>query len=291
MREHMQGQLTLVLNGLSQASLLFILGSGLTLAFGLMNIVNMAHGAFYLFGGYVGYAAFRASNSWMAGMLAGVAATVVLGALFERFLLERVRGDALSETLLTISLSMIIADICLAVWGGFALSLQVPAWLSPRIVLMDFRYPGFRYIMIFLALAIGALLYVLLQKTRIGAAIRAGVDDRETVSALGININRVFFFVFLLAAALAGVAGVLGGSYRSLTPGVDSQNLTLSLVVIIIGGKGSILGTACGALLIGLLLSYGTAYIPQFSYFLVFAPMVLVLAFKPQGLFGREAGR
>lgn len=283
--------LILILNGVSHAALLFILGSGLTLAFGLMNIVNMAHGAFYLLGGYVGYSAFKATNSWMAGLAAGAAGIVLVGAVFERFLLERVRGKALIETLLTISLSMIMADVCLAVWGGFPLSLQVPAYLRPRIEIFGFVYPGFRYFLIVLALAIGGFLYVLLQKTRIGAAIRAGVDDRETVAALGINVGRVFFFVFLLASALAGVAGVLGGSFLSLTPGQDSQNLTLSLVVIIIGGKGSIKGTACGALLIGLLLSLGRAYIPEFSYFLVFAPMVLVLAFKPQGLFGREPAR
>ncbi|MDR1613227.1 MAG: branched-chain amino acid ABC transporter permease [Planctomycetota bacterium] len=281
--------LILILNGVSHAALLFILGSGLTLAFGLMNIVNMAHGAFYLFGGYMGYSLFSATGSWILGMAAGMTSAVIVGGMFERFLLEKVRGNALTETLLTISLSMIMADVCLAIWGGFPKSLRVPAYLRPRIDVSGFIYPGFRYFLIVLAIAIGIFLFILLHKTRIGAAIRAGVDDRETVSAMGINVNRVFFFVFLLAAALAGMAGVLGGSFLSLAPGADSQNLTLSLVVIIIGGKGSIKGTAVGALLIGLLLSAGRAFIPEFSYFLVFAPMVLVLAFKPQGMFGREA--
>jgi branched-chain amino acid transport system permease protein len=281
----------LTLNGISHAALLFILGSGLTLAFGLMNIVNMAHGAFYLLGGYIGYSCFMATHSWIAGLLAGMAGIVLVGAFFERFLLERVRGNALTETLLTIALSSIIADLALARWGGFALSLNVPSYLNPRVVIFGFTYPGFRYVLILLSICIALFLYVLLHKTRIGAAVRAGVDDRETVAALGINVDKIFFYVFLLAAALAGMAGVLGGSFLSLAPGIDIQNLTLSLVVIIIGGKGSIRGTAFGALAIGLLLSYGRAFIPEFSYFLVFAPMVLVLACKPQGLFGREAAR
>lgn len=281
--------LILTLNGISHAALLFILGSGLTLAFGLMNIVNMAHGAFYLLGGYIGYSAFTATGSWLLGLAAGVAGIMLVGAVFERFLLGRVRGNPLTETLLTISLSAVIADLALAHWGGFALTLQVPAYLRPRVEIFGFIYPGFRYVLILLSLTIAVFLYVLLHKTRIGAAIRAGVDDRETVAALGIDVDKIFFRVFLLASALAGMAGVLGGSFLSLAPGVDTHNLTLSLVVIIIGGRGSIKGTALGALTVGLLLSYGRAFVPEFSYFLVFASMVLVLAFKPQGLFGRKA--
>ncbi len=278
----------LTLNGISHAALLFILGSGLTLAFGLMNIVNMSHGAFYLLGGYIGYSVYVLTQSWLSALIAGTLGIVGVGILFERFLLERVRGNALTETLLTISLSAIIADLSLATWGGFALTLNVPAYLNPRIELFGFIYPGFRYFLILLSIVIGILLYILLHKTRIGAAVRAGVDDRETVSALGIDIQKIFFYVFVLAAALAGMAGVLGGSFLSLAPGVDSNILTLSLVVIIIGGKGSIKGTAFGALLIGLILSYARAFMPEFSYFFVFAPMVLVLAFKPEGLFGKR---
>lgn len=283
--------LILTLNGISHAALLFILGSGLTLAFGLMNIVNMAHGTFYLLGGYLGYSVYTYTDSWLAGLGAGIIGIMFVGMLFERFLLERVRGNPLTETLLTISLSAIIADLCLATWGGFALTLNVPSYLSPRIEIFGFMYPGFRYVLILLSTVTAIFLYILLHKTRVGAAVRAGVDDRETVDALGIDVRKIFFYVFLLASGLAGMAGVLGGSFLSLSPGIDTQNLTLSLVVIIIGGKGSIKGTACGALAIGLLLSYGRAFIPEFAYFLVFAPMMLVLAFKPQGLFGREVNR
>ena len=283
--------LILTLNGISHAGLLFILGSGLTLAFGLMNIVNLAHGAFYLLGGYVGLSVLKATGSWIMGLGAGIVSITMVGLLFERFLLERVRGNALAETLLTISLSTIIVDLCLATWGGLPQTLQVPAFLNPRITILGFTYPGFRYFLILSSLVTAVFLYILLHRTRIGAAIRAGVDDRETVAALGININRLSSYVFMLAAALAGMAGVLGGSFLSLGPGADTHNLIFSLVVIIIGGKGSIKGTACGALLIGLLLSYGRAFIPEFSFFLVFAPMVLVLAFKPEGLFGRRAAR
>jgi len=283
--------LVLALNGISHAALLFILGSGLTLAFGLMNIVNLAHGAFYLLGGYVGLSVLKATGSWMMGLGAGILSIIFVGLLFERLMLERVRGNALAETLLTISLSIIIADQALATWGGLPLSLQVPSFLNPRIEIFGFVYPGFRYFLILSSIVTAVFLYVLLHKTRIGAAIRAGVDDRETVAAPGINIGRLSSYVFMLAAALAGMGGVLGGSFLSLGPGADTHTLIFSLVVIIIGGKGSIKGTACGALLIGLLLSYGRAFIPEFSYFLVFAPMVLVLAFKPEGLFGRRAAR
>jgi branched-chain amino acid transport system permease protein len=158
-----------------------------------MNIVNMAHGAFYLLGGYIGYSFFMATNSWLVGLLAGTTGIVLTGAVFERFLLERVRGNALTETLLTISLSSIIADLALAHWGGFALSLNVPSYLSPRVAIFGFIYPGFRYVLILLSICIALLLSVLLHKTRLGVAIRAGVDDRETVAALGINVDKIFF--------------------------------------------------------------------------------------------------
>jgi branched-chain amino acid transport system permease protein len=280
-------EMILVLNGLTHAGLLFVLGSGLTLAFGLMRVVNLSHGAFYLLGGYLGLSVFRLTNSWLLALLAGGVGIAVLGLFFERVLLNRVRGQPLPETLLTIALSIIIADVSLAVWGGFAQSIRVPAELNPRIDLFGLVYPGFRILILALAVVIGLGLWFLLSKTKIGAAVRAGVDDRETVSALGINISRIFSAVFVLSAFLAGIAGVIGASFLSIQPGADIQILILSLVVVILGGLGSLGGAVIAALLTGLLLSFSRAYFPELSFFMIFGPMALVLAFRPQGLFGK----
>lgn len=280
-------QALLILNGLTYAGLLFVLGSGLTLAFGLMRVVNLAHGAFYLLGGYIGLSVHNASGNWFLALLAAGLSIALLGILVERILLERVRGQPLPETLLTVALSIIIADLCLAIWGGFAKWITVPAVLSKPVSMFGFIYPGFRLYILLLAVVIGVLLWLLLSKTKVGAAVRAGVDDRETVAALGINIYSTFTVVFALAAFLAGIAGVIGAGFLSIQPGADTQILILSLVVIILGGLGSLAGTAIAAVLTGLLMSYSQTYFPQVSLFLVFGPMALVLAFRPQGLFGR----
>ncbi len=277
----------LVLNGLTHAGLLFVLGSGLTLAFGLMRVVNLSHGGFYLVGGYLGVTVFRLTGNWFLALLAGGVGIGLFGLFFERVLLERVRGQALPETLLTIALSIIIADVSLAIWGGFAQTIRVPAALNPRINLFGLVYPGFRLFILGFAVVIGLGLWFLLSKTKIGAAVRAGVDDRETVSALGINIRRVFSAVFVLSAFLAGIAGVIGASFLSIQPGADTQILILSLVVVILGGLGSLGGAVIAALVTGLLVSLSRAYFPELSFFMVFGPMALVLAFRPQGLFGK----
>jgi branched-chain amino acid transport system permease protein len=283
----MMGEAILVLNGLTHAGLLFVLGSGLTLAFGLMRVVNLSHGAFYLLGGYLGVTVFRGTGNWFLALLAAGVGIAILGVFFERVLLDRVRGQALPETLLTIALSIIIADMSLAIWGGFAQTIRVPAELNPRINLFGLVYPGFRLFILGLAVVIGLGLWFLLSKTRVGAAVRAGVDDRETVSALGINIRQVFTAVFALSAFLAGIAGVIGASFLSIQPGADTQILILSLVVVILGGLGSLGGAVVAAVVTGLLLSFSRAYFPELSFFMVFGPMALVLAFRPQGLFGK----
>jgi len=280
-------EIILVLNGLTHAGLLFVLGSGLTLAFGLMRVVNLSHGAFYLLGGYLGLTVFRLTDNWWLALLAGGLGIALLGFVLEKILLDRVRGRALPETLLTIALSIIIADVSLAIWGGFAQSIRVPAALNPRISLFGFTYPGFRFFILGIAVFIGLGLWFLLQKTKVGAAVRAGVDDRETVSALGIDIHRIFTAVFVLSAFLAGIAGVIGASFLSIQPGADGQILILSLVVVILGGLGSLGGAVVAALVTGLLLSFSRAYFPEMSFFMVFGPMALVLAFRPQGLFGK----
>ncbi|MGQ9667981.1 MAG: branched-chain amino acid ABC transporter permease [Anaerolineae bacterium] len=278
--------ITLILNGLTQAALFFLLGSGLTLAFGLMRIINLSHGAFYLLGGYVGYTVMKATGNWGLALLAGALSITFLGLLFERFLLVRARGD-LPQTLLTVALSMVIADFCLAIWGGHSLALNVPKALNPSITLFGIAYPGFRYLLMIASVVVAVGLWLLLYKTKLGAAVRAGVDDRETASALGVNIDLMYTTVFLLSAFLVGIAGVLGGTYLQLNPGSDTTVLTYALVVIILGGQGSLLGAVVGALILGQIASFGSAYAVEYWMFLVFAPLAIVLAIRPQGLFGR----
>ncbi|MBF8436078.1 branched-chain amino acid ABC transporter permease [Halanaerobiaceae bacterium Z-7014] len=282
-------QVTLtILNGLTQAGLLFLIASGLTLAFGLMQVVNLAHGAFYLLGGFIGYSVFRATSIWWLAVIAGGLGIAIIGFFMERILLEKIRGNMLSETLLTIGISTVIADIVLFIWGGRPLSIQTPEFLNPRLNIFGVRYPGFRVFILFLSIAVGTILWFILFKTQLGAMIRAGVDDREMVAALGINIRKLFTLVFLLSAFLAGAAGVVGGTYLSLQIGTDVRYLVLALVVVIIGGMGSVGGAAIGALITGLILSFSGAYFPQLSFSLTFAPMVIILALKPGGLLGRK---
>ncbi|MDN3516969.1 branched-chain amino acid ABC transporter permease [Aquisalimonas lutea] len=277
----------LTLNGLTLAALLFIMASGLTLAFGLMRVVNLAHGAFYLLGGYTGVHVVQASGSLAAGVLVGGAVAMAGGLLVERLLLQRVRGLDLSEALLTIAVGLIIADALLVAYGGRPISLPLPPGLRSPVDLGVMMYPAFRVVIMVLAVLLGGALWLVMSRTRIGAAIRAGVDDRETAMAQGINVPLLFAGVFAVASFLAGAAGVIGTSYMSLNQGLDVRVLMLSLVVIIIGGMGSLKGAAVGALITGMVSSFATGYLPQFALFFLFLPMTLILVFRPQGLFGR----
>ncbi|MGC8827476.1 MAG: branched-chain amino acid ABC transporter permease, partial [Anaerolineae bacterium] len=253
----------------------------------LMMRINLSHGAFYLLGGYIGYTVMKVTGNWGLALLAGALSITILGFLFERTLLARVRGQDLPETLLTVALSMVIADFCLAIWGGHALALNVPKALNPSITIFGITYPGFRYLLMLASVVVAVGLWLLLYKTKLGAAVRAGVDDRETASALGVNIDVMYTIVFLISAFLVGVAGVLGGTYLQLSPGSDTTILTYALVVIILGGQGSLLGAVVGALILGQIASFGSAYAAEYWMFLVFAPLAIVLAVRPQGLFGR----
>jgi len=280
--------LMIILNGLTQAGLLFMIASGLTLAFGLMKVVNLAHGAFYLLGGFVGVTVFRITEIWWLALLVCGLFLSLVGLFMEKVLLVKVRGDMLSETLLTVGFSTIIADLTLFIWGGRPLSIPTPDYLNPTIQLFGLYYPGFRLFILLFSIFIGLLLFALLYKTKLGSIIRAGVDDREIVAAMGININKLFSLVFMFSGFLAGIAGVIGGSYLSLQVGTDVRYLVLALVVVVIGGMGSVGGAAIGALFTGLVLSFGNAYLPHLSYLFTFAPMVIILAIRPRGIFGRE---
>ena len=276
-----------VLNGLTFAALLFIVASGFTLIFGLLRIVNLTHGALYLFGGYIGYTVASASGSFVSGMLAAMAAVALIGVVLDQGLLRLVRGFELREVLLTLGAAFILDDLALVLWGGDTFTVPVPPFLQGALQLGGVFYPKYRLFVLVLGLLVFGALWLLLNRTRLGALIRAGVDDPEMVEAMGINIRRVFLITFMLGAALAGLGGTVGGAFLTLYPTADSEILVFSLAVVIIGGQGSLVGAAVGSLLVGLLNSIGQVTFPELAYFVIFGPMALILAFRPLGLFGR----
>lgn len=277
-----------VLNGLSFAALLFFLASGFTLIFGLMRIVNLAHGAYYLVGGYVGLTVTTATGNFWLGLIAAPIAIALIGLFTERVLLRRIRGQELPEVLLTVGIAFVFADMSLQIWGGDPMSVPAPDFLKGGLNIGFMTYPRYRFFVIICALIVGALLFFAHSKTRIGAIVRAGVDDREMVSALGININKIFTGVFMVGALLAGMAGLIGGGLLSLVPGGDTEILLYSLAVVIIGGLGSLPGAVVGSLIVGLADAFGRALVPELSYFTLFAPMALILVVRPRGLLGRD---
>ncbi|MGH2735529.1 MAG: branched-chain amino acid ABC transporter permease [Actinomycetota bacterium] len=280
----------LTLNGISFGALLFLLSSGFTLIFGLMRVVNLAHGSFYLVGGYVALTVLQADgNFWIALVVAAVAIAAG-GFVVERGLLRRVRGQTMPEVLLTMGLALIVADLSLAQWGGDPTLLPRPDGLQGTIELSGLTYPLFRIFVVALGALIAVALWLVERRTRIGAILRAGVDDREMVDAMGINVNAIFTGVFTVGALMAGMAGVIGGVFLSLYPGADSEILLYALVVVILGGLGSLPGAIAGSLLVGLIDSFGRSLVPSLSYFLLFAPMALILLVRPRGLFGKATG-
>jgi branched-chain amino acid transport system permease protein len=278
-----------VLNGLSFGALLFLLASGFTLIFGLMRIVNLAHGAFYLLGGQVAITVTAATGSYLLGLLTAVVATAAVGLASERVLLRPVRNNELLEVLVTVGLAFVIADLCLWAFGGNPRSLKVPEALTGSLTVGSVTFPRYRLALVVLAAAVAVGLMLVQSRTRIGTVIRAGVDDREMVSSLGINIERVFTMLFVFGAGLAGLAGVAAAGILTMRPGADTDILLFALVVVIIGGLGSIEGAALGSVLIGLLDAFSRLWLPEFSYFAVFAPMALVLVLRPRGLLGKAA--
>jgi len=279
--------LMIFMNGVTYAGLLFMVASGFTLVFGLMRIVNLAHGMFYLLAAYIGMSILAATGNWWLAILGSALAVGVIACVIHFFLLKRVQGDDLRETLLTLGLSFIIGDLLLAYYGGLPRVLSASALIAQPVDLGFIRFPGIRLFVLAVAVLQGLLLWALLIFTQFGRIIRAGVDDRRMVSALGIHIDRVFTGVFFLAGFITGISGVIGGSYITFGPGEDMFILTYALVVVIIGGLGSLPGTAVGALIVGMIDSFSKVLAPQFTMFLLFGTLMLVLAFRPYGLFGK----
>jgi branched-chain amino acid transport system permease protein len=275
------------LNGLTFAALLFVVASGFTLIFGLMSIVNLAHGALYLFGGYLALTAAMKGAPFFVAVVLGGLAIAAAGFVIDRGLLRFVKGFELRQVLLTLGVAFVLNDLALVIWGGDTFTVPVPQALQGAAQVGGLAYPRYRLFVLLFGVLIFVGLWLLLNRTRLGALIRAGVDDAEMVDAMGIDIKRVFVYTFMLGAGLAGMGGALGGAFLSLYPTADSEILVYSLAVVIIGGRGSLGGAAIGALFVGLLATFGQVWFPELAYFVIFGPMAILLAFRPLGLFGR----
>jgi branched-chain amino acid transport system permease protein len=278
-----------LLNGLTLASLYFIVASGFTLVFGLMRNVNLAHGSLYLLGGYVGFYVAEKTGWWVLALAAGFAAAAIVGLLIQVLLLRHMQGQELRQTMVTIGLSIVMADVLLWIFTGQVHQMEAPAWLQGPIrdIPVIRAYSAYRLSLLGFGLAIGLFLWWLLNRTNIGAMIRAGVDDRGMLAAAGVNVNLVFALTFMLGAGLAGLGGVIGAVELSMVPGEDTRLLLSSLVVVIIGGMGSIVGAAIGAAMLGLAEAFGLTYAPTYSVVFTFVIMFMVLAFRPRGIMGK----
>ncbi len=334
-------------NGISYGALLFLVGSGLSLIFGVMRIVNLSHGAYFLWGGYIALSVIAITGSWALSLPVAALAVAAIGLVMERlflrsegfahlrnaviaigiavlvalavargfpavaeswpqfiavaalaaivlfFVLSRISilpidNDVLRQVLLTVGFAYLFQQGALDIWGGNNMDINPPQELTTSIVVGGMYFPAYRVFMIVMALAIGVILWLVMEKTRMGAAVRATVDDAQMARGVGIDTNRVSMFIFALGAFLAALGGVTGGAFLGVYPGLDFEMLPLAFAVVIIGGMGSLGGAAIGALLVGLADNFGKALFPEVSYFTLYAPMVLILAIKPTGLFGRD---
>ena len=284
--------LLLTVNSVTFGGLLFLLSAGFSLIFGLMRIPNLTHGSMFMVGAYLGSTFLSGAlgftlNFWLAAVIAAVE-VAVLGALMERLLLRRLAGQQLAQVLVTLGVSLMAADVCLMAWGGDPISVTTPPHLAGFIRVDGAAFPLYRMAVIAIAVAFAIALWLMLERTRLGAMIRAGVDDPQMARVVGIRVSQLFTIVFGLGAGLAGFAGIISGPILSIYPGLDRDMLPLALVVVILGGTGSLLGSFVGSIIVGFIYNFGQALLPELAYFVLFLPMVLVLVLRPQGLFGGQ---
>jgi len=275
-------------NGVSYGALLFLLAGGLSIIFGMMRIVNMTHGSYYLLGGYVGLTVIRGTGNFVLAILAGALVIALVGLGEYNAFLKRLGGQELGQVLTTMGFALIFQDLGLVIWGGEPHTIRIPAALSGSYQAGELFFPIYRVFIVGVAAAVAVILWLVLEKTRAGAMIRATVDDAEMARGVGINVPRISMGVFALGAFLAAVGGVVAGGFVGVYPGADFEILPYAFVVVIVGGMGSLKGALIGSLMVGLLDNFGKAFFPELSYFTLFAPMVAILAIRPTGLFGRE---
>ena len=282
--------LVLTVNSVTFGGLLFLLSAGFSLIFGLMRIPNLTHGSLFMLGAYFGasFYLWAKLDFWVSALLAA-ALVAAIGAGVERYILRRLAGNELAQVLVTLGISFMVADLCLMQWTGDPISVPTPNFLRGATRIFGVPFPIYRLAVILIAMTVAAGLWLLLDRTRLGAMIRAGVDDPQMARMVGIRVSRLFTIVFCLGAGLAGFAGMIGAPILSVYPGLDNDMLPLALVVVILGGTGSLVGALVGSFIVGFLYNFGQALLPELAYFVLFLPMVLVLALRPQGLFGMRA--
>lgn len=276
------------LSGISFAAVLFLLASGLSLIFGVMNIVNISHGSYYMLGGYIGLSIYWATGNFFLSLLGAALAIGILGILMQRFFLKRYM-DHFPQVLMTMGFALVFRDLALLVWGGDPLSFPPPAFLQHSIHIGETVFPAYRLAVILISIIIAIGLWAFNEKTSFGAQLRATVDDREMARGVGINVPLVSGLMFALGAFLAAFGGVVAAPVFGVYAGADFEVLPLAFVVVIVGGMGSLKGAAVGSILVGLMDNWGKALFPDFSYFTIFLPMAIILAVKPTGLFGKKA--
>jgi branched-chain amino acid transport system permease protein len=276
-----------IFNGLSYGALLFLVASGLSLIFGVMRIVNLSHGSYFLLGGYVALSVIGATGSWALAIPVAALAIAVVGLLVERVFLRSLGSTPLRQVLLTVGFAFLFQQAALDIWGGDNRDIVPPDALTQSVTVGGLYLPLYRIFMIGLAVLIGLSLWLVMERTRLGAAVRATVDDAQMAAGVGVDTSRISMLVFALGAFLAALGGVIGGAFLGIYPGLDFEILPIAFAVVIIGGMGSLTGAAIGSVVVGLADNFGKALFPEISYFTLYAPMVLILAVKPTGLFGR----
>jgi branched-chain amino acid transport system permease protein len=279
--------ITQAFNGISYGALLFLFASGLSLIFGVMRIINLAHGSYYLMAGYLGLTLMRVKSGYPLAILGAAVIIALLGIFMVRVFLRKLSGNDLGQVLITMGFALIFQDVALLIWGGDPFTISVPKALSGSLEVGPLFFPRYRVFIISVAVLIGFGLWLFQAKTRIGSMTRAAVDHEEMARGMGINVPLVYVGVYALGASLAAVAGVIGGGFLSIYPGLDFEILPYAFVVVILGGRGSLKGAVVGSLVVGLIDNFGKVLFPELSYFTLFAPMVIILAVRPVGLFGK----
>jgi branched-chain amino acid transport system permease protein len=273
------------LSGISFAAVLFLLTSGLSLIFGVMNIVNVSHGSYYMLGGYIGLSAYWVTHNFVIGLLAGACSIAFMGVLMQRFFLRKY-VEHFPQVLMTMGFALIFRDLALLIWGGDPLSFPAPEFRRVSLRIGDVVFPSYRVFVIFLSAGVAVCLWMFNEKTSYGAQLRATVDDKQMAAGMGINVPLVSGMTFGLGAFLAAFGGVVAAPFFGVYAGADFEILPLAFLVVIVGGMGSLKGAAVGSVLVGLVDNFGKALFPDFSYFTLFLPMALILAIRPTGLFG-----
>jgi len=275
------------MNSLAMGGVLFMLAAGFSLIFGLMRVANLSHGAYFMLGAYIGLHMLDHGWGFAAAAIAAAVGVGLLGGIVERVILRRLGTNTLSQVLATLGVAFVIADGSLWMWGGDPRPVSAPEFLSGGLQLFGLTFPKYRVAVVVFSMAVGLGLWLLLDKTRLGMMIRASVDDRQMAQGIGVPASKLFTVVFCLGTALAGLGGVIAAPILSVYPGLDADMLPLALVVVILGGLGSLAGAFVGSFAIGFIYTFGQVLFPDLAYMILFLPMVVILAARPRGLFGR----